>query len=481
MARAKTTASKAPHAKKRVASPPASLRGRGANEVRDLATLCARVVEAARRAGATEADAFAERSRRATVRVRDGEIEDLTQATSKGVGLRVVVDGRLGFASTSDFSQGALDRFVRGAVALARSAARDPCNRLPDAAQLGGRNGVMALYDDAVASLAPEWKIEASREMERAARAEDPRIVAFDSVGAGEYVAEAAIASTAGLVDGYRGTYVYLYAVPVARGDDGQLQTSYWVDYQRKLADLETPEHVGRVAARRAVRMVGARKPKTTRVPVVLEPMMAASFIAGLAGALSGDLVVKKATFLDGKLGQRIAPQNVSVVDDPLLSGGVASTPFDGDGLATRRLDLVTGGVLQRFLYDAYTARKAKTRSTASAQRGYSGLPSIGTTNLYLAKGGADAGSIVRGVKEGLYVTAMLGRGLNTVTGEYSRGANGLWIRDGELAEPVQEVTVAGHMIDMLRSIDAVGDDLDFRGAVGAPTIRFSELTVSGA
>ena len=178
---------------------------------------------------------------------------------------------------------------------------------------------------------------------------------------------------------------------------------------------------------------------------------------------------------------KKIAPASVPIVDDGLLPGGISTAPFDGEGIATRRTPVIERGVLTNFLYDSATARKARAKPTGNARRGYSTLPSIGVTNFHLEAGDTPAQSIVRGVKNGLYVTAMLGRGANTVTGDYSRGANGIWIRDGELAEPVQEITVAGNMLDMLAGIDAVGDDLDFRGSLGAPTVRFAELTVSGS
>ncbi|WP_373045524.1 TldD/PmbA family protein [Vulgatibacter sp.] len=448
----------------------------------DLLDICERVVKRARRLGATQAEAYGERTREAAVRVREGEVEDLTQAEGKGLGLRVIVEGRLGFAYTSDFSDAALEEFVRRAVALAKVAAKDASNKLPDERALKSRNPELhGLFDPEIEGLTTDWKIEAARTMERAGKAEDKRVSNFESVGAGDFVADVAIHSSEGLHERYRGTYVYLFAAPVAKGDDGQLQTAYWVDYKRRLRDLETPEEIGRIAARRAARMLGAKKVKTQRVPVIFEPTIAASFVAGIASAVNGDLVRKGSSFLGDKLGKRIAPESITVVDDGLLPGGISTAPFDGEGIATRRTPVIERGVLQNFLYDSATARKAKAKPTGNARRGYSSLPGIGVTNFHLHAGDTPAQSIVKSVKNGLYVTAMLGRGANTVTGDYSRGANGIWIRNGEFAEPVQEVTVAGHMLDMLQTIDAVGDDIDFRGSVGAPTIRFAELTVSGS
>lgn len=315
--------------------------------------------------------------------------------------------------------------------------------------------------------------------MERAARETDRRIAGFDAVEASDSDEEVAIHSSEGAHDRYRSTRVRLSVAPVARGDGGEMQTSVWLD-TRRLRDLDPPEAIGRVAARRAVRMLGARRPQTRRVPVVFEPRVAASLVADLAAAVDGDRVRKGASFLAGRLGERIAPETVSLVDDGLLPGGIATAPFDGEGLPTRRTAVIERGVLRSFLYDTAAARRSRTGSTTNARRGYDTLPTIGVFNVYMLEGSDPAASIVAGVKEGLYVTALLGRGANAVTGSYSRGANGLWIRGGELAEPVHEATVSGNLLEMLQGIDAVGDDLDRCGPIGAPTLRFRELTVSG-
>ncbi len=441
--------------------------------------LAKRLVDRAQSQGASQAEAFVEIGREATCRVRDGEIEHLTQWTSKGVGLRVVVNERLGFSWTSDFEPSSLNAFVDRAVQLAQAAAPNSLNGLPSASDLGAFSDVGSLFDPAVANLAPDWKIRAALEMEKVVRAYDPRIKTIESVEAGETVGEVYLASSAGVMGHSQGTSVYLYTGAVAEAD-GQLQNSWWYDARRFLGDLEAPEVVAREAARRAVRMLGAKKVKSQQVPVVFDPMMAASFIGGIAGAVNGDAVFKKSSFLASKLGQQVAPANITIVDDGLLPRGLATSPFDGEGVPTRRTALLENGVVKTFLYDAFTARKAGARSTGNASRGYRSLPSIGTHNLYLEAGRQAPAQLVKDIPQGLYVTSMLGHGANLVTGEYSRGANGLWIENGELTRPVQEVTVAGNLLDMLSRIDGVGSDLTFRGSVGAPTLRFSELTVSG-
>ncbi len=441
--------------------------------------LAKKIVQRARRRGADEAEIFIQVGRQADVRVRDGDIEDLTQATSKGAGLRVFVKKRLGFAWTSDFSDQSVDLFVDRAIALAEASAPNRQNGLPEAKGQLPIADVGSLYDAEVASLPPDWKINASIEMEKIVRSFDSRIQAIDSVGAGESVSEIYLASSTGASHAYQCTSVYLYASPVA-SDGTQLQTSTWYDAKRFFADLESPEQIAREAARRAVRLLGAKKVKSQRVPVIFDPSVAASFVGSIAAAANGDSVFKKASFLATRLGEKLGPASVTIVNDGTLARGLATAPFDGEGVATRRTAIVERGVLSSFLYDVFTARKARAHSTGSASRGYRSLPNIGTSNLYLEAGTHNPLDLIAEVPNGFYVTAMLGHGANMVTGEYSRGANGLWIENGELTQPVQEVTVAGNLLDMVANIAAIGNDLSFRSATASPTIRFRELTVAG-
>lgn len=449
--------------------------------LRALKDLAGQVVELARKRGAPAAEAFVQRSRQASATVRNGEIERLSEASSKGLGLRIIHNGRLGFASTTDFSRPALEELIDRAIALAKAAAPDDANVLPSASQLSldKRPKVERLYDPKVADLDPGWKLKAAYQLEQAARDEDPRCDNFEGSGAGESLSEYALASSEGLLDAERGTFVYLWCAPVAKDGDS-LQTAYWSDYRRHLAKLDSAEAVGREAARRTVRMLGARKIATCRVPVVFDPQMAASFIGSLASAFNGDLVLKGASFLGDKLGQQIASPLLTLVDDATLPGALASGAFDGEGVPTRRFPLIEDGKLLAFMYDSRSAHKAGTVSTGHAQRGYSSLPSIGPSNLLVKEGASSLEELIAPIKKGLFVTSMLGRGANTITGDYSRGANGLWIENGKLSYPVQEVTVAGGLIDMLQSIDAVGSDLTMRGSIAAPSIRFSELAVAG-
>jgi PmbA protein len=443
-----------------------------------LLDVCERLVALAKRAGASDAEAYAERTRESSVKVRDGSVEELHQATSKGIGLRVFAAGRLGFAYGTDFSRDGLRQLAQSALALAKGSAKDEFNELPRGKSLG--RGPEGAYDPAIEDIDPAWKLRVARTAEQAAAQVDPRVRKFDSTGAGDYLSHSAIASSRGAAGESRASYVYLYCSPVAEAD-GQLQTASWSDTRRRLAEMQSPEEIGRIAAQRAARMLGARKVKTQKAAIVFEPQQAAGFFAGLAGAVNGDLVHKKSSFLARMLGKRIASEQVTLVDDATLDRGLATRPFDGEGVASQRTLVIDRGVLKNFLYDTYTARKAGARSTGNAARSWASLPHIGTSNFVAEHGAWSPEDIVRQTKRGLLVTAMLGSGANVVTGEYSRGANGLWIEDGQIAHAVQEVTVSGSLLDLLQSIDAVGTDLDLRSSTAAPTLRIAEATISGS
>jgi PmbA protein len=254
-----------------------------------------------------------------------------------------------------------------------------------------------------------------------------------------------------------------------------------WYDAKTHLEDLEPVESVGRTAGWRAARMLGAKPVPTQNVPVIFEPHMAAGLLSSILGAIDGDMVYKKASFLADKLGDTIAAPRLTVVDDPLLKRGPASSPFDGEGLVTSKKAIIDAGRLTTFLYDVYTARKAGVVPTASSRRSTGSLPYAGPFNFYVEAGSDDPAEIVGSVDRALIITRGLGHGLNTVSGEYSRGANGLWVERGEVVHPVQEVTIAGDYLAMLTAIDAVGSDLHMRGSTGAPTLRIAEMTVSGS
>jgi PmbA protein len=446
----------------------------------ELVEKAERMIELARAAGADTADVMASRSTDFEVKVALGQIVTLTQAVSKGLGLRVFVDGRLGFCTTSDFNTDSLHEVARRAVALGREAASDPHNGLADAPPDRRDAGLgLELYDPAIPAIPAATKIAWAHELERAARAEDPRVTRFRDSGIASGEAVSALVTSTGAVRTMRTTGISAWCNPLAE-HNGELQTEVWFDSRTHLAELEAIETIGRTAGRRAARMLGAKPVKTQAVPVIFEPGQAAGLIASIVAALDGDMVFKRASFLADLLGTQIATDRLSLIDDPLMKRGVGSAPFDAEGLPTSRKALIDVGRVTTFLYDAYTARKAGTQSTASARRSWASLPHAGTFNLFVAPGTDDPAAIVRQCDRALIVTRGLGHGLNTVSGEYSRGANGLWVERGEIVHPVQEVTIAGDYLTMLKNIDRIGSDLDMRGAMGGPTLRIAEMMVSG-
>lgn len=450
------------------------------SEDRLLPAVAAHVLDLAKKHGATSADAVASRSTEFEVKVADGAIVTLTQAVSKGLGLRVFVDGRLGFCTTSDFADDSVAYAVERAVAMARETAPDPHNGLVDLPPgLVVAGDELELYDPAVVSLATEEKIRWAHALEEAARAEDPRVRKFRDSGVSSGESHTVLATSGGAIRAVRSTGIALWCNPIAEAD-GQLQTEVWYDSRTHVADLESPESIGRTAARRAARMLGAKPVKTQRAALILEPSMAAGFMGSMLAAIDGDAVYKKASFLADKLGSSIGTKGLHLVDDPHVKRGNGSSPFDGEGLTTYKKKLVDNGVLTTFLYDSYTARKAGVKPTASAKRGYSSPPHAGVFNFIVEAGTADPKAIWGDVDCALVLTRGLGRGLNSVSGEYSRGANGLWIERGEVVHPVQEVTIAGDYLAMLANVDAIGSDLQMRGSSGAPTIRIADVTISG-
>jgi PmbA protein len=382
-------------------------------------------------------------------------------------------------ASSSDLSRESVTRLVDEAVSLARVTSPDDKSGLPDASELARQVPDLDLRDRSGHDLSPEDKIELARRCEAAALAADPRITNSEGGDFGDRRARYAYATSHGFSGEYETSSFSLSVAPVA-AENGQMQRDYWYHVTRKRAQLEAPEDIGRTAARRTVRRLGARQVKTTEVPVIFDPDMAATLVRHISGAASGPALYRRASFLVGKLGERIAAPSITIVDDGTIPGALGSRPFDGEGLPVRRTVIVEQGVLRSYLLDTYTGRKLGLPSTHHAARDGSGV-GVSTTNLYLAAGSTDPAEMIRSVKNGLYVTELIGFGVNGVTGDYSRGAVGLWIENGELAYPVEEITVAGNLLDMLNAVEAVGNDLVFRDRTAAPTLLIGRMTVAGS
>jgi len=449
--------------------------------------LCARdavahALEAARRAGALAADAVAVESDSVQVRVRDAEIEHVKQARERGLGLRVFVDGGGGrssaLTSTSDLTPEVVERMAAETVTLARATAPDPHAGLPeggfvaDAPELG-------LLDPADRAATLPAQIARAREAEAAARGADPRITNSEGSEASSDFARVAFGNSAGLHAEYESAHHGISCMPVAR-DGAGMQTDHWASVGRRLADLEAPADVGREAARRALARLGAQRVQTTEVPVIFDPRTARGLVANLAACLSGYPVYREASFLAGRLGDAIASARVCVVDDGRRPGGLGSKPFDGEGLPTRRNLVVSEGRLETYLLDTYSARKLGRASTGNARRGVGSGPGVGATNLWLEPGDATLDEIVADTPRGLLVTGLFGHGFNAVTGDFSRGAAGIWIENGRRSHAVEEITIAGNLGQMLLDIDAVGNDLLWLGHVAAPSLRVTRMTLAG-
>jgi PmbA protein len=452
----------------------------------DLQSLTADVVALAMKAGATDAESIAREGDEFSVSVRMGEVETLKESGSRGLGLRVFLGTRSATTSTSDLTPDGIRQLVDGAIALARVTEEDPFTGLPETAEFGSVPDDLHLYYEDVYSLSGPERIEWARRCEAAAMAADPRITNSDGGSFDVSTGLKAMANSRGFVGGYRSSYAGVSAAPLAKEENGQMQRDGWWSSARSFALLETPEAVGAEAARRTLRRLGARRVQTQQVPIVFAPEVARSLIGSVFEAASGDAIWRHASFLAGKLGETIGASTLTIIDDNLMllhsgAGGFGSSPFDGEGLPSKRTVVVEKGVLKNYLLNTYSARKLGMKSTHNASRGLAGTPGIGCGNLYLEPGTHTPDEIIGEVKAGLYVTGLMGFGVNTVTGDYSRGATGLWIENGQLTHAVEEVTVAGNLTEMLHNVTAIGNDLEFRGSVASPTLRIDGMTVAGA
>jgi PmbA protein len=412
-----------------------------------------------------------------SVSVRLDEIETLQQSTDQGLGLRVLIDGKQASASGSDLRRDTVLSLIDEAIELARATSPDDTAGLPDSSELASLIPDLKLYDAAIEQLPTEEKIELALRAERAASEYSNQIINFDGGGFDSASGKAILANSLGFAGEYSATSCSLIAVPVA-SEDGKMQRDYWYDVRRKLSELNTPEEIGVMAAKRTLRKLGARPVPIQNVPVVFEPNIARDLVGDIFNAVSGESIFRKSSFLVGQLGERIASKRLTVVDDGTKPGGLGSRPFDGEGLPTRRTVVINEGVLESYLLNTYTARKLGLKSTGNAGRGLVGAPSVEAGNMYVEPGPYSPEAIIKSVSKGFFVTELIGFGVNIVTGDYSRSASGIWIENGELTFPVQGVTIAGNLKEMLNEVEMIGNDLDFRGSVVSPTLLIGRMTI---
>lgn len=443
----------------------------------DYTSVAQDLLARAKQHGATAADVMVADGETLSVQVRMGAVDRLTKARQKRLGLRVFFGQRSASASTSDFSKDSLERFVGETCALAQAVVEDPVSGLPESGQYATEFPELNIHD--ATKLQTDEQIALALRAERAAFAADSRITNSEGGECDSSSGRVILANSHGFLGQYANSSFSLSVSPIA-SDAAGMQRDYWYGVNRAFAKLESPEAIGQEATRRTVRKLGARKVSTCRVPVIFDPEVAGSLLSHLCSALSGYALYKGASFLIGQLGQQIAPEFVTVYDDGRMSGGLGTRPFDGEGLPTRKQAVVERGRLTSYLLDTYSGKKLGLPSTGNAARSIGESPSVGPTNFYMVPGTTRPEDILAPVKQGLYVTDLIGFGINMVTGDYSRGASGFWIENGELTYPVEEITIAGNLKQMYSTIETIGSDLVFRGRIASPTVKIAEMMVAG-
>jgi PmbA protein len=442
--------------------------------------LARELVDNAAGVGASAAEILIHEGPDFAVLVRLGVTERLQQANTRRIGMRIFHGTRCAISSTSDFSPTSLRQMIRETWEMARSSGEDPAAGLPSE----------DLYDRPVpelqtcfpaASLLPvHQKIALASACEQASMRVDPRICNSEGAGFSDSITSVTYANSLGIDAAYQKSVCSMHAMPMAEGD-GQKQRDHWLTTHPDLGRLQSPQEVGLEAARRALRRLGGRRVPTCTVPVLFDPLSAAALLKHIADAVSGTALVRQASFLADKLGSRVASPLVTIFDDALLPGGLASRPFDAEGVPSQRTTVIRSGVLESYLHDSYSARKLRQRSTANCKRPLQGAPAAGASNFYLQAGQTPPQEIIASIKNGLYVTELIGFGVNVVTGDYSQGAVGQWIEGGRLAYPVEEITIAGNLKQMLTSVEAVGNDPIALGEIFAPTVLIGRMVVSGS
>ncbi len=437
------------------------------------------VIQRVKKSGASAADVMIREDDTFSVTVRMGGVETLKEAISRSLMLRVFVGKRTATSHTSDLSEPLVDRLVDETVEMARLTSEDDSGGLPEESVFRNDFPDLDLLDPSWEQLTPENRIGLALQAEAAALSTDKAIT--NSEGSSfEYArSHVTLANTQGFIGAYEGTGAALVCVPIAQSKDG-MQRDHWMSAARHRSQLESADAVGRKAAERALRRLGARKIPTCQVPVIYDPLAARSLLNHLFEAVSGSSIYRRSSFLVDQIGHAVAASTVTIVDNARRPAGLGSAPFDDEGVTTQMTPIIENGVLRNYLHSAYTARKLGSRPTGNGSRVASGAVTIGPTNFYLQGGNYSPEDIIGSVKAGLYVLELIGFGVNTVTGDYSRGAVGLWIENGKFVHPVQEVTIAGNLREMLKNIEMVGNDVTFVGSIAAPTLKIRNMVISG-
>jgi PmbA protein len=435
----------------------------------NLLGLTEELVAFGRKNGASQVEVSVRQGTEFSVDIREGEIEKLTEAASKGLSLRVFVEGKVARASSSDLSKETLNRLMTNAIERAKLSSADPLAGLPEKEAQSVDAASLKIYDPALLDMLPEKKVAAARETEAICLA-DKRVKKSFGAGFRTYVGAVYLTNSSGFSGTYKRTNCSC-SVNLQSGEGSNLFDEGWEDASPSLAGLESPEEIARKAINRVTRLIGGRKVETQNVPVIFESPMTASLLSFFYNCVNGNNIYLRQSFLAGKVGEKVGNDLVTIIDDGTTPGGIGSRPFDAEGVPTRKTVVMEKGVLKSYLMDTYAGRKLKMKSTGNAS---------GANNLYLAAGTSTPEEIIKSVDKGLFLTGTIGFGLVPTTGDISRGAFGLWIEQGELAFPVSEITISGNLGQILHGIQQVGNDLKFKDPITGPTIKVAEMTVGG-
>lgn len=446
----------------------------------DYRNLASELVSALKKQGADAADVYIVSSNGFNTTVRLGQIEKLQQSTSKGLGLRVFKNGATALTFTTDFQGKTVQELVKETLEIVKVSNTDKFNGLAPKEFLGEYSGKLMMFDESLAKLSPEKKIAMVKEMEDAGRAFDKRITNSNGAGWSNSIGQVTLANSDGFIGQYQTTNASM-SVSLLAEENGVKQRDGWYSFNRFFNKIDSPKSIGEEAARRTIRRLGGKKVKSQAVPVVIDPEVAGDFVGMIFGAASGGSIYRRSSYLVDKVGQEIVAPAITIVDDATIADGLASRPFDAEGVKSSSVTVIENGVLKTYVCDSYSARRLDAKVTGNAGRSYQAAPGVTATNLFLKNGKENPKDIIKSVKNGLYLTEMFGSGVNSVTGDFSQGASGYWIENGELTFPVQEITIAGNVLKVLKNVQAIGNDLSFKlGSTASPTLLISEMTVGG-
>jgi PmbA protein len=447
-----------------------------------MLNLASDVVTRAKNKGATTAECVVNESAHLSAKVRLGDPELVEEAASRSVGLRVMLGQKVAVTYTSDTTPSGLTRLIEDAVELAELSQPDPFAGAPDPSLLSqaSQHPELDLFDARVDGVDGAEAVRRAKAAERAAFDFDPRVKNTEGATFTRVSGGSALVTSGGFAGKSRGTYASVVVSPVIDDEGGKKRSGHYWSARRHLHELESEQAVGAEAARRTLDKLGARKVESQEVPVIFDPDAARSLLGLLASCVSGGSIWRRSSYLLDRLETQVASELVTVVDDPTLVRAPGSRPYDGEGLLARRNVVVERGVLRSYQLDSYAGRKLSMPSTGNAARSGSGGVGISSTNLHLLPGNKSPEDIVKETPKALYVTSMMGFGFNAVTGDFSRGASGFWIENGARVFPVSEVTISLNIDQLLKRIDAVGNDLDPKTAIASPTIRVSAMTLAG-